>query len=123
MSNLFTIVLDPGHGGSAPADGSSPNNSVGANGLLEKDLTLKVAASAAAKLPPDRFKVLLTRTDDRNLSLGERTGKSREVGADAFVSIHFNGHRDTSIDGTEAFVSTSSDGKDSALGAELIKNV
>jgi len=123
MSKLFTIVIDPGHGGTGPADGSTPNNSVGPNGLLEKDLTLKVATSSAAKLPPDRFRVLLTRTEDRNLSLAERTGKSREVGADAFVSIHFNGHRDTSVDGTEVFVSSASDGKDTALGAELVKNV
>src|SRR5215207_1491148 len=119
MSNLFTIVLDPGHGGDGPADGSTPNNSVGANGLLEKDLTLKVATSAAAKFSPDRFQVSLTRTEDRNVSLAERTGRSREVGADAFVSIHFNAHRDTSVDGTEVFVSSSSNGKDSALGAEL----
>lgn len=123
MSNLFSIVLDPGHGGNAPADGSTPNNAVGANGLLEKDLTLKVATSTAAKLPPDRFHVLLTRLDDRNLSLAERTGKSRELGADAFVSIHFNGNRDASVDGTEVFVSNSSGTKDSALGTELVKNV
>jgi N-acetylmuramoyl-L-alanine amidase len=123
MKNLFTIVFDPGHGGTTPADGSTPNNAVGPNGLLEKDLTLHVARSAAAKLPSDRFQTLLTRTDDRNLSLVERARKSREIGADAFVSIHFNGNRDASVDGTEVFVSSASEEKDSVLGRELVKNV
>ena len=42
------VVLDPGHGGSVKVGGSSPNNAVGAGGLLEKDLTLDVATRTAA---------------------------------------------------------------------------
>jgi N-acetylmuramoyl-L-alanine amidase len=47
MPDPFTVVLDPGHGGRTLAERSTPNNAVGPNGLLEKDLTLKIARSAA----------------------------------------------------------------------------
>ncbi len=123
MINPFTIVLDPGHGGTELADGSTPNNAVGANGLLEKDMTLKIVNGAAALLPADRFRVILTRIDDRNLSLAERAKKSRESGADAFISVHFNAARDVNVDGTEVFVSNAGDENDTALANELLKRV
>ena len=48
MSNeLKTIVIDAGHGGHGKVGGSSGNNAVGANGLLEKDLTLDIARRTA----------------------------------------------------------------------------
>jgi N-acetylmuramoyl-L-alanine amidase len=123
MSNSFTLVLDAGHGGTTLAESSTPNNTIGANGLLEKDLTLKVARAVGAKLNSNRFQTFLTRDEDRNLSLAERAKKAREVGADAFISIHFNGHRDAGIDGTAVFISNGSDEKDSALANELLKTV
>lgn len=122
MSEKFTVILDAGHGGSVPKEGSMPNNAVGANGLLEKDLTLNLAKIAAAKLHSKGFRVLLTRTQDKNSALTERAGKSKEIGADAFVSIHFNGNKDEKIDGTEVFVSHASDEKDFALANELLNN-
>lgn len=123
MSHKFTVVLDAGHGGTVLADASTPNNAVGANGILEKDLTLKIARIAAAKLAANNFQTVLTRSDDRNLSLAERARKSRESGADAFVSIHFNGHKDTNVDGTEVFISNAWDEKDVALANELAQTV
>jgi N-acetylmuramoyl-L-alanine amidase len=123
MAERFTIVLDAGHGGTALAGGSTPNNAVGAGGLLEKDLTLTVAKLAAARLAANGFHALLTRTEDRNLPLAERARKSREAGADAFVSIHFNGHRNEAVDGTEVFISNAADENDSALAGELLKNI
>jgi N-acetylmuramoyl-L-alanine amidase len=76
MMSGRTIVIDPGHGGSELAGGSSPNNAVGANGLLEKDLTLEIARRVAAALD-DRFTVTLTRSGDTNSSLTERTGVAK----------------------------------------------
>lgn len=123
MSEKFTVVLDAGHGGTALADGSTPNNATGANGLLEKDLTLEIARLAAAKLDANNFQTVLTRNDDRNLPLAERARKSRESGADAFVSIHFNGHKNSSVDGTEVYISKASDEKDAALANELVRTI
>lgn len=123
MADKFTIVLDAGHGGTNLAGGSTPNNATGANGLLEKDLTLKIARIAASMLGTNGFETLLTRADDRNLSLVERARKSRESGADAFVSIHFNGHPDKSVDGTEVFISNGAGEREAALAGELLKNI
>jgi N-acetylmuramoyl-L-alanine amidase len=46
---LKTIVIDAGHGGQGKVGGSSGNNAVGANGLLEKDLT------STSRAGPQRF--------------------------------------------------------------------
>lgn len=123
MPTPFVIVLDPGHGGTSLAEGSSPNNAVGPNGLLEKDLTLAVAKAAAGFLPESGFRVLLTREDDRNLSPRERAMRAREAGADAFVSLHFNGHREAGLDGTEAYVSNAARETDRELARQLLQSV
>jgi N-acetylmuramoyl-L-alanine amidase len=103
MSNKPVIVIDPGHGGSSKVGGSSPNNAVGPNGLLEKNLTLDMANRVAATLA-DRADVFLTRAGDRNLGLSERAKFAREKNAAVFLSIHFNGFSDTNVDGTEVWV-------------------
>lgn len=103
MSIKPTIVIDPGHGGSAKIDGSSANNAVGGNGLLEKNLTLDVARRVATNLS-SLANVILTRTGDSNLGLAARAKVARDNGASHFLSIHFNGFGDTKVDGTEVWV-------------------
>ena len=98
-----TVVIDPGHGGSAPVGGSSPNNATGPNGLLEKDLTLDLGRRVSAALS-SRAHVILTRTGDENHSLAERAKVARDANADVFLSIHLNGWKDPSVDGSEAWV-------------------
>jgi N-acetylmuramoyl-L-alanine amidase/GH25 family lysozyme M1 (1,4-beta-N-acetylmuramidase) len=98
-----TVVIDPGHGGSAQAGGSSPNNAIGQNGLLEKDLTLDIGRRVAALLT-GTANVILTRTGDENLPLGDRARIARDADADVFLSIHLNGWRDGTVDGSEAWV-------------------
>lgn len=100
------VVLDPGHGGSARVGGSSPNNAIGPTGLLEKDLTLDVAQRVSSSLA-GRARVILTRTGDVNLGLADRAAVARSNHAELFVSIHFNGFRDPSTDGTEVWVAKS----------------
>ena len=82
VSGVFTVVLDPGHGG---IDGGA----VGVHGAIEKQNTL-----AFAKELRDRFKdnqnirVFLTREDDRFISLDERVRIGRQLNANLFISIH-----------------------------------
>jgi N-acetylmuramoyl-L-alanine amidase/uncharacterized protein YycO len=97
------VVLDPGHGGSAKIGGSSPNNATGPSGTLEKTLTLDVA-SRMARLLSGHASVQLTRQSDTNLSLADRADVARRAGADMFLSIHFNGFRDSTVDGSEVWV-------------------
>lgn len=101
---MALAVLDPGHGGIKHVGGSSPNNATGPTGLLEKTLTLQVALLARTRLTALGHRVRLTRDSDVNLGLAARAALARTAKADAFVSIHFNGFRDTRVQGTETFV-------------------
>src|SRR5215218_2125813 len=100
---LPLIVLDPGHGGSAKVGGSSANNAVGPNGLLEKNLTLDIARRASALLAGGA-RVVLTRAADVKLSLKARAEVARSNGAAVFLSIHLNGFPKPGVDGTETWV-------------------
>lgn len=98
------VVIDPGHGGMGKVGGSSANNATSPSGLLKKNLTLAVARHAEAALAARGHDVRFTRTTDVNLSLTDRARVARSAGAGAFVSIHFNGFGDTSVQGTETWV-------------------
>ncbi|MEM9725461.1 MAG: N-acetylmuramoyl-L-alanine amidase [Pseudomonadota bacterium] len=78
---ITTIALDPGHGGRDP--GATYGRQA------EKTLVLNVAKSlrrALEKRP--RIRVVMTREDDRFLTLDQRVEIAREARADLFVSIH-----------------------------------
>ncbi len=83
----FLVVLDPGHGGN---DHGTLHES-GGRRLAEKDVTLALAQEAALQLRVMGFKVQLTRKDDSNLALPDRTALANRLKADIFVSIHMNG--------------------------------
>jgi N-acetylmuramoyl-L-alanine amidase len=84
------VVLDAGHGGSQLEGSSTPIGQVGPAGTQEKDLTLAVARRTRDALAAKGIGVLLTREDDENPSLRERTFLSRSEDARAFISVHFN---------------------------------
>jgi|GEM_PF-1030114 len=87
------IVIDPGHGGHDPG--------AMANGLREKDINLKVALELKSFLQKDpRFKVYLTREDDRFIPLYDRTLITLEKKADLFISIHTNASENPNLSGT-----------------------
>lgn len=92
------IVLDPGHGG-------YDQGTAGAAGLLEKDLVLEIAR-LLKKLLVDRMQaeVILTRSDDRFISLEDRTRTANESKADLFLSIHANSSPVKSVSGVETYV-------------------
>src|SRR5262245_38654773 len=104
---MAVIVIDPGHGGTAKVGGSSANNATSPSGLLEKDLTLAVGRHAETALVARGHTVQLTRSADVNLGLADRAAVARAAQADAFVSIHFNGFGDPTVQGTETWVHSS----------------
>ena len=91
------IVIDPGHGG-------HDTGTVGRNGLMEKDLVLDVALNLKKSLE-ERLgaQVLMTRSDDRFISLEERTAIANRHKADLFVSIHANASTSRSTSGVETY--------------------
>jgi N-acetylmuramoyl-L-alanine amidase len=77
------ILLDPGHGG-------QESGAPGPTGYLEKDVNLKVAILVRAELLKLGATVVMTRDDDRDVSLVDRMARiDREEPAIA-VSIHYN---------------------------------
>jgi N-acetylmuramoyl-L-alanine amidase len=101
---MATVVIDPGHGGAARVDDSSPNNASSPSGLLEKNLTLIVARHAESALTGRGHTVRLTRSSNVNLGLADRARVAQAAQAAAFVSIHFNGFADPTVQGTETWV-------------------
>jgi N-acetylmuramoyl-L-alanine amidase len=92
------IVIDPGHGGKDfGAPGFVP-------GVHEKDVVLEIAKRVARKIREElNLEAVLTRSDDRYLTLEERTAFANTRGADLFVSIHTNASRDPRAYGTETY--------------------
>lgn len=76
------VVIDPGHGGVDPG-------ALGASGIREKDLVLRVGLALRDRLLADgRYRVVMTRDDDSFVRLEDRIAIARRVNADLFVSIH-----------------------------------
>jgi N-acetylmuramoyl-L-alanine amidase len=91
------IVLDPGHGG-------KDVGSVTSEGRFEKDLTLDITRRLRDLLRSRQaIEVLLTRDQDRHVTLRDRARFANEAGADLFVSIHLNWLEPSSMRGVETF--------------------
>lgn len=81
-SGRKTVVIDPGHGGIDPG-------AVGLNKVREKDVVFAVARQLADKLKKSGgYDVVLTRSNDKFISLKDRVKVAREHEADLFIAIH-----------------------------------
>ncbi|MCS7245759.1 MAG: N-acetylmuramoyl-L-alanine amidase [candidate division WOR-3 bacterium] len=76
------ILLDPGHGGSET--GALYGN------ILEKEINLKTALKLKSLLEKDNYIVILSRYEDRELTLKDRVEFTNRVMPDIFISIHHN---------------------------------
>ena len=79
----LTIALDAGHGG-------QHKGAVGATGLMEKDVNLVYTHYLAELLKQRGARVVITRPDDRTMSLKERMDIAREANAHLFLWLHNN---------------------------------
>ena len=81
---IKTIMIDPGHGGSA-------TGTIGKMGTMEKDVTLDIAKRLKARLVKSGcYRVLMTREDDSTVPLEKRVSLTQEAKADLFISVHLN---------------------------------
>ena len=84
--NNYKIVIDAGHGGSDP--GSS------GNGIIEKDLTLKISQYMYDLFREKGIPVTMTRTTDETLSPTERVNRILNAYGDGrnviVISNHIN---------------------------------
>lgn len=100
VPQLRRIVLDPGHGGKDEGGANA------ALGLKEKALTLDIARRLKPLLEQRGYEVFLTRDRDVFVELSERAAIANRLGADLFVSIHFNAASDSAARGAETFAMT-----------------
>lgn len=92
------IVIDPGHGGKDPG--------TIANGFVEKNLCLKTSLQLASLLKKAGAQVFLTRKTDKKKRLKNIAKFANRIGADIFVSIHYNSSYSNKISGTETYFYT-----------------
>ena len=94
---LQTIVIDPGHGG-------DDTGVRAAGGVMEKQITLDVARRLKT-LFETRIgaRVILTRDDDRAVSVDERAAVANNSKAGLFLSLHMNAALSPEVAGAEIF--------------------
>ena len=96
---IKTICLDAGHGGIDPG--------YIVNSKQEKKYTLLFAQEVRDSLTKQGFKVVMTRTQDTYVDLPDRAEYANRMGADLFVSLHFNAFpQDKDVNGAETYCVT-----------------
>lgn len=110
------IVIDPGHGGSDPG-------AIGPTGLRESDVNLSAAFYLHDMLSIGT-NVVLTREDDKQVSLANRVYKAncRTYECDAFISLHCNACDMSHVEGFEIYTSPGDTGADS-LASYIFKSI
>ena len=84
-NNVFTVVIDAGHGGKDPGNRG--------NGYFEKHIALNIALGVGERLEKDKkFKIIYTRKTDRFVDLFDRAKIANDANADLFISIHCDSH-------------------------------
>lgn len=107
------IVLDPGHGG-------IDNGTRAASGEEEKTLVLDFALVLRDKLEQTgKYRVVMTRSDDRFVELAERVKLARQREAQLFISIHCDALRRRDGEAEGATIYTLSDRASDSEAAKL----
>src|SRR5438270_3606381 len=76
------VVLDAGHGGH--------DSGAMCAGMMEKDLTLDVAQRLERRLHEAGLSTVMTRPDDKYISLADRPSLTNRIGNCCLASIHSN---------------------------------
>lgn len=102
FSNEYTVCIDAG-------DGGRDTGVKAPNGILEKDINLKVALQLGNILKENGINVVYTRTTDKTLSDEERANIANLNDSDLLVSIHCNSFSNSSANGIETLYQNGSD--------------
>ena len=90
------IIIDPGHGGN--------DNGAVYHGAREADINLKVGKLLNHLLKSDRrFIPFMTRTQDKHVSLEERSEFAHNKDGDIFISLHANSFHNSQPKGAEFY--------------------
>lgn len=104
----YTVLIDPGHGGEDyGAEAYYFKKGLIGNSkkikVQEKDVNLELAKEIFKRLKKKKYNVFLTRSFDRDVTLGKRAEVAEKIKADLFISIHANSFKDRSSSGFETY--------------------
>lgn len=108
-----TIVVDAGHGGHDR--GGVPYQRIG-----EKGMTLDVAQRLRQVLQASGYRVVMTRSSDVFIPLGQRSAIANSYRGATFVSVHFNSAPRSGANGIETYYYR---GDSASLAASIHRNV
>ena len=91
----FIITIDAGHGGIDPGAINL--------GIKEKNITLIAAKELKNILEKKKFKIFLTRKDDRFISLRNRRNIAKKNNSDLFISLHIDSLKKKATRGTSIY--------------------
>ena len=98
------VVIDPGHGG------VDNGTQAGGGDIMEKNLVLSFGLALRDRIEKSgKYRVVMTRTDDTFIPLGDRVKIARNESAALFVSIHADALRRGEGDAQGATIYTLSD--------------
>lgn len=98
-SQIDTIVIDPGHGGTDPGISAGDE-------LIEKNLTLQIALELRKQLKTQgNFKIYMTRDGDTLVPLQERINRCNQYKNAVLISLHAGGSTSARAHGIEIFYS------------------
>lgn len=108
------VVIDAGHGGH--------DSGALSGGRMEKDVVLQISRKLKRELNRKGYRVYMTRSSDRFLTLGQRTRIADAKDAVAFLSIHANAiankSRFNEVEGVETyFLQKSRDARSQRIAA------
>lgn len=113
---IRTVVIDPGHGG-------KETGAIGPAGSAEKELTLLIAKTLATRLEQTlAVRTVLTRSDDVDLALDERSALANQNKADLFLSIHLNSSVGRGAVGAETYFLSLQASDQRAADAAAVEN-
>ncbi|EIJ69749.1 N-acetylmuramoyl-L-alanine amidase [Pasteurella bettyae] len=96
---VWTIAIDPGHGGKDPGAISRTM------GMYEKNVTLSIASELKSFLDKDpNFRAVLTRRGDYYISVPERSEIARKNKANYLISIHADSSTNPELKGASVWV-------------------
>lgn len=130
-NSKFTILIDPGHGG---IDGGAETK----DGILEKNINLKISNKLRDELKKEGYKVLMTRDSDKGLytedgrirkkkieDLNNRAKMKKDTNCNLFISIHLNMFPQAKYYGAQVWYSKNEESRKLAkiLQQNLIKDL
>jgi N-acetylmuramoyl-L-alanine amidase len=116
----FTVVLDPGHGGTDFGAVYTVTKNKKKTTFSEKTAVLGLAREVKRELVNKGYPVLLTRDRDADIALNARTAIANRAKAKIFISIHMNSLPGSGkAEGVETYLLNSTSNRTSKRLAEL----